>query len=125
MHGGENQRNSLNHTLGYSATAQPAYLKPNSQSTQKEAEEVHRARTTPQPEQNTDNANAKHKKPQTAPTNLCTVNRTQQQTNTKHNRAHLQPNNSSSGHSRKQNKPLRYAFNAAPPMHLWDTIWQD
>jgi len=61
----------------------PAYLEPNSQSMQEKAVEVYRARTISQPEQHTNNANAKHKKPQTAPINLCTVNRTLQQTNTK------------------------------------------
>ena len=60
----------------------PAYLEPNSQSMQEKAVEVYRARTISQPEQHTNNANAKHKKPQTAPINLCTVNRTLQQTNT-------------------------------------------
>jgi len=60
-------------------------LEINSQSLQEKAEEVYRASTTSQPEQHINNANAKCKKPQTAPTHLCTVNRTQQQTNSKQN----------------------------------------
>jgi hypothetical protein len=58
-------------------------LEPNNQPTQKKAKEVTRTSTTPQPEQHTNNANAQHKKPQAAPTNLSTPNQTQQQTNTK------------------------------------------
>jgi len=60
----------------------PSNLEPNSQSMQRKAEEVYLRKTTSQPKQHTNNANAKCKKPQTAPTNLCTLNRTQQQTNT-------------------------------------------
>jgi hypothetical protein len=56
---------------------------------QNKAEEVHHANTTSQPEQHTNNANTKYKKPQTAPTNLCTL-----KPNTTTNK-NLQPNSSS------------------------------
>jgi hypothetical protein len=46
----------------------------------RKAEEVYRTRTTSQPEQQINNANAKYKQLQAAPTNLCTLHRTQQQT---------------------------------------------
>jgi len=50
---------------------------------QKKSEEVALASTTSQPEQHINNVNAEYKKQQVASTNLCTVNGTQQQTNTK------------------------------------------
>jgi hypothetical protein len=72
-------------TLAAVPTSRPQYtnssshLESNSSSMRKEAEEVTCANTTPQPQPPRNNANAKHKQPQAVPTNLRTLNETQQQ----------------------------------------------
>ena len=74
----------------YIGGGSPTYLEPNNQATQKETEEVYPQITTPQPKQHTNNANTKHKKPQTAPHKLV-----HPKPNTTTNKTTLQPNSSS------------------------------